>query len=271
METLDIVEITTFLKNLTERLRLETQEIFQNDLDLSREIQIGADGEPTTYIDKYSEDFLINAISKKFKCKIMSEELGIKNFGDNGKLFFIIDPIDGTSNAKRRLPFFSCSIAVLNDCDIVASIVKDLYNGDCFYAIKGAGAYYNNKKLAINYPDKPKKSVLLLSRPVSEKDFEFYKKITSEFGSNRIFGSPSLEICYVAAGKADAAIQIHEQPRATIMDIAAAKLILKESGGILLNETGKEIGIIEDPKYRTNFIACPDNPQIKEMILKLFI
>lgn len=265
---LDTVYIIEYLKKLTNSLREKMQELSESKLDLSKDMGTGADGEATTYIDAYAEKFLIDGISEKFKCKIMSEEMGIKSFG-NDNLLFIIDPVDGTSNAKNRIPFFSCSIAALNNGELIAGLVRDLYNGDCFYAIKGRGSYYNSGKASARYIIDQRKSALLFSRPVSEADFSRYKKFAAGCGGYRILGCPSLEICYVASGKADAAIQIHENPRATIMDIAAAKLILEEAGGVLLNENKQEIKILEDPTYRTNFVACANNAGAKKKIFEL--
>jgi len=260
--------IIEYLKNLTDSLALDIKKILTKGPNLSKEISVGADGEPTTYIDKYAEDFLIKGITKKFKCKIMSEEIGIKSFGGN-ELLFVIDPIDGTTNAKNRLPFFSCSIAVLNNDELLVGLVRDLYNDDCFYAIKGSGSYCNSKRISVAPFNDFKKSIFLVSRPISENDLELYKKITFNCGGYRILGCPSLEICYVACGKVNLAVQIHEKPRATVMDIAAAKLILGEAGGILLNENKEEIMLVEDPMHRTNFVACINTFEAKKKIFEL--
>lgn len=269
MKSYDEKFIIQYLKNLTNSLMFDIRKLLNEQSRLSEEVQIGADGEPTTYIDKYAEEFLIKGITKKFKCKVMSEEMGIKSFGNDG-LLFVIDPIDGTTNAKNRLPFFSSSIAVLNDNKLVAGLVRDLYNGDCFYAIKNQGSYYNSKKISAESFNDLKGSIFLISRPLSENDMKTYKRIALSCGSHRILGCPSLEICYVASGKAYAAVQIHQKPNATMMDIAAAKLILEEAGGILLNQDMKMVDLVEDPAYRINFVACQNTSEAKKKIFELF-
>jgi myo-inositol-1(or 4)-monophosphatase len=265
METID------FLKEVTGELHVRVRELFLTSLDVSKEIAIGADGEPTTYIDKYTEDFLINSLSQKFKCNIMSEEAGIRKCETVGEPTFIIDPIDGTTNAKRKLPFFSCSLALLEDRRVIAGFVRDLYNGDYFYAVEGQGVKYDDRTVSVSPFSSIDKAMFLLTHPVSGKDREFIGKISSRCGSFRILGCPSLEICYVASGKVHAAIQIHEKPNATIMDIAAAQLIAREAKGEVFNEEGKEIEVVEDPTFRTNFIACSNETRTRKEIQELIL
>lgn len=226
--------------------------------DLGKELAMGADLEPTTYIDKFAEDFVIKKITEKYKCTIFSEELGVKNFGDQ-KLVFIIDPIDGTCNAEAKLPFFTCSIAVLINTKLVTGIVRDLYNGDCFSAIKGQGAYLNDKQIRTNQINSLSKSIGIIALPTSPKETEIFNKLRKVTKRQRVISCPSLSVCYLAAGKIDLFVEIFEQSKGTIMDIAAAKIILEEAGGKLMNELGEEINLVLDPTFKTNFVAYPSS------------
>ena len=81
-------------------------------------IGIGADGTPTKYIDKIAEDAAINFIKKSnININILTEEAGFLDF--SGKYTFVLDPIDGTNNACRGIPFYAISLGIgtsnLND------------------------------------------------------------------------------------------------------------------------------------------------------------
>ena len=114
-------------------------------------IGLGADGTVTKFIDKLAEDVALNVIEKsKLKVNVLSEEAG---FIDNdGKYTFVLDPLDGTRNAYRGIPFYSVSIAVGNKCisDVEYGIVKNIPTGDTYIAEKGVGAFLNHAR---NYLD----------------------------------------------------------------------------------------------------------------------
>ena len=80
----------------------------------------GAGGDTTFPVDKWAEDIIIAALEKAHQqgesFTLISEELGIRKFGD-GKKIVLVDPIDGSNNAKSGIPFFSTSLALLNDED----------------------------------------------------------------------------------------------------------------------------------------------------------
>lgn len=241
--------------NIVKVLHAKLLDMISTAHDLSKEVGIGADNEPTTAIDKFAENFLIREITKKHKCTIMSEERGIINFGDE-RLAFIIDPVDGTSNAKRTLCPFSVSIGIYYDTKPIGGIVFDVCSRDMYHAITGQGAFLNGRKITCSKEVLLKKTITGCGRPITMKDLSVYSHINFSTSSNRIYGCPSLDICHVAAGKMDWASQIHDKPRGTVMDVAAAKIILQEAGGILLDEKGKEIEVVYDPKKKINFIAC---------------
>ena len=246
--------IRNFLIQITEELKQKLDKLYLEDIDLSREIGIGAGGDRTTVLDKSAEDFLVKSLSEKFKCTIVSEELGEKNFGSND-LIFIIDPIDGTMNAKRRLQPYCCSIAALEKGEVVVGVVRDLVSGEVFSAIKNEGAFCNDKKINVKKFDKLEKAMVLYGRPISQVDKQVYMQLTNRFLSHRILGAAALEGCFVASGRADIFIHKHEKKMLKMVDIAAAKLIIEEAGGCCFDENGNEIKIEPKLDKRTNFIA----------------
>ena len=216
-----------------------------------KSIGIGADGTPTKYIDKIAEDVAIEFIDKSgLKVNILSEEAGFIDVG--GKYTFVLDPVDGTRNAYRGIPFYSVSLAIgksmLNDIEY--GIVKNIPTGDVFIAEKGHGAFLNNKRIGI--PEMPGKE--LLSTLTLGKNFDALTLSLSKTGIVRSLGSASLEMCMVAIGGVDYYVAGKEYLRVT--DIAASTLIVREAGGVVKDIRGNELDMPLSLDGRTSVVAA---------------
>ena len=101
-----------------------------------------------TNADKKVEKILISELSKK-NYSIISEEIGlIKN--ENKNNFWIIDPIDGTTNFLHGIPHFCISIAHINNDEIISGVILDPIKNEIFYAEKNCGAYFNNQRIRVS-------------------------------------------------------------------------------------------------------------------------
>ena len=224
-------------------------------------IGLGADGTVTKYVDKIAEDAALDFINKsKVKVNVLSEEIG---FIDNSsKYTFVLDPIDGTRNASRGIPFYSVSLAVGKSkiSDISYGIVKNIPTGDIFIAEKGHGAFHNNRQIGV--PEIPCKEIL--SSLTLGKN---YDKVTLKLAKKdkvRSLGSASLEMCMVAIGALDFFVVGKEYLR--IVDIAASTLILREAGGIVTNILGKDLDMAFSLDERTSVIAACNEDIVKKII-----
>jgi fructose-1,6-bisphosphatase/inositol monophosphatase family enzyme len=226
-----------------------------------KNIGIGADGTPTKYIDKVAEDVAVKFLKKsKLKINILSEEAGIIDYG--GEYTFVLDPIDGTRNAYRGIPFFSVSIGIGRSklSDVEYGVVKNIPTGDIFIVEKGNGAYINKKRIIV--PEVPPRN--LLSSITLGKDFDKLSiKLTQE-GNIRSLGSASLEMCMVAIGALDYYIVGKEYLRVT--DIAASTLFLREAGGIVTDIRGKKLDMPLNLDERTSLVAACNKQVIKKIL-----
>jgi len=224
-------------------------------------IGLGADGTVTKYVDKIAEDAALNVINKsKKKVNVLSEEIG---FIDNkAEYTFVLDPIDGTRNASRGIPFYSVSIAVGKKTisDVEYGIVKNIPTGDVFTAEKGFGAFLNKKRIGVpEIPDKEILSSLALGNN--------YDKVTLKLAKCekvRSLGSASLEMCMVAIGGLDYYVIGKEYLR--VVDIAASTLILREAGGIVTNIVGENLDIPFSLDVHTSVVAACNMDIVKEII-----
>jgi myo-inositol-1(or 4)-monophosphatase len=182
----------------------------------------GEGGDETTAIDAAAE----RAILAHFEGnRIVSEEIGIH--GD-GAFTIVVDPIDGSLNAKRGIPFFSISIAVADGDtmdDVVFGYVFDFGTGEEWTATRGGGAQLNGTPLS----EKPKDTIEILSFEATT--LEYVTENAARFAGTahrlRIMGSLAITLCHLAAGRVDGVVSLKP---ARSVDIAAAQLLVREQG-----------------------------------------
>ena len=181
-----------------------------------------------TKTDKHVEKILIEELSKaKKNYSFLSEEVGkIKN--KDKENIWIIDPIDGTTNFLHGIPHFAICIALKSKNEIVSGLIFDPIKDEMFYAEKNKGAYLNNHRLRVS-----KKNSLDECLFSSNHDGLKFTNLNM-----RCTGCASLDLAYVASGRLDGFF--HD--KINIWDVAAGKLIIEESGGVVefLNENKQD-------------------------------
>jgi len=201
----------------------------------------GEGGDDTTAIDQAAEDAVVArlaALDRDFV--LVSEELGMRTFGDGGDLRIVVDPIDGSINAKRGIPFFCFSLAVAEGAtmdDVGFGYLYDFGTGEEWTAERGRGAFLDGEPLA---GPGPKDSIEILSfeGTTTHAIAERITGLLDSVGRVRVMGSLALTLCYVAAGRVDAACSLKP---ARSVDIAAAQLLVRECGFA--------IELFEDPPF----------------------
>nr|CAD7200677.1 unnamed protein product [Timema douglasi] len=181
---------------------------------------------------------------------------------------WIIDPIDGTQNFVHSLHFVYISIALSINKQVVLGITYNPILDILFTAKKGQGAFLNSQPIHVSKVTKMSKALvganLINFNPGNELEeciFNRIKYITASSQSYRTFGSAVMELCYVAQGNLDA--HFMEHPLLHCWDIAAASLLIKEAGGVILDITG---GPFELAKER---ILCAATIELANEILQV--
>jgi len=262
------------LKKCSQKIRKDVLP-FYNTPNASITFGRGAGGDPMKKIDLIAEKALIETLEQsKASCTLISEETGIKEIGSKPQKFYLTtDPIDGTTNATRGIPFIATSLAISktpNLQNIHTALVTDLLHNITYTAKKNKGARKNNKKIQPS-------TTTTLDEAVIGVDFNTYKikqiadqlnPILEKTKHLRHLGANALELCYVADGTTDAFIDLRGKLRVT--DIAAAHLIMKEAEAMMLTPEGKEINVPLDPTQKVSFIATA-NTALYETIKKLLV
>ncbi|MDP9306035.1 MAG: fructose 1,6-bisphosphatase [Thermoproteota archaeon] len=221
----------------------------------------GAGGDISRKIDLVAEEKVIETIRKSgTNPTIIGEECGTIPGNDKG--YIIMDAIDGTTNVTRSIPFNCCSLAYATDAklsSVVDAAIIDITTGDLYYASKGKGAFLNGNKMTVRKSDKIKQDEIIAGINISGVSQELLHSIgpfISKLNHIRVFGANALELCFLARGYLDLFLDFRAKIRPT--DMAAAFLIVKEAGGLVLDKSGNTLDSDISSGNRFSFIALSD-------------
>jgi len=225
----------------------------------------GAGGDTTVAIDQAAEDAALGVLAalagEGEGFTVVSEEVGERSFGGGGPWRVVIDPIDGSLNAKRGLPFYALSIAVADGPamgDVALGYVYDLGNGEEWIARRGGGATVNGAALGSSRPLARLQLVALeATRP--EHLAPAAAALPGEVERVRVIGSLALALCHLADGRVDAVASLRPNGARSI-DIAAAQLAVREAGAevALPDAPGPFIAAPLDLVGRSRVVAARD-------------
>jgi myo-inositol-1(or 4)-monophosphatase len=223
----------------------------------SRVVGRGEGGDDTSAIDEAAEAAVVARLEAEGgDFTLVSEELGIRAARDGGGTYVVVDPIDGSINAKRDIPFFSLSIAVADGPamnDVRFGFVHDFGSGEEWVAVRAEGASLNG---ACVVAPPPRARVELLSMEATKtKLVARHAPGLAEVAYRvRVMGSLALSLCHLAAGRVDAVCSLRG---ARSVDVAAGQLIVLESGGVVdLIDEGPLASAPLDLEGRSRIVAA---------------
>jgi myo-inositol-1(or 4)-monophosphatase len=198
----------------------------------------GSGGDRTLCIDQAAEDAVFAELerlhSEGARFTAISEERGRVDFGDPGVLV-VIDPIDGSMNAKRGLTHHALSIAVSEGptmADVVFGYVYDLGPEEEWRAVRGEGAWRNDERLEGTAPERRDSAGKLEVLAIESADPRWLAArsmaLVDVAHRIRAIGSIAISLCQVAATRVDGMATLW---KCRAVDAAAAQLIVRESGG----------------------------------------
>ena len=224
------------------------------------QVSVKGPGDFVTASDKKVEKILVEELQKaRPGYSILSEEVGQIN--NDSEFRWIIDPIDGTANFLHGIPHFAISMGLEHNKEIICGIIYDPIKDEMFSAEKGQGSYINNQRMRVSSRTKLEDCMIFTGGPRYSSDkkeiiLDEYKRFTSKVTVPiRKFGSGSLDLAYIAAGRADGYWQRDLQ----YWDIAAGIIIIKEAGGII-NEI--------DLSKNNNIKVLASNSSINDKLVK---
>jgi myo-inositol-1(or 4)-monophosphatase len=233
---------------------------------------MGEGGDETTAIDAAAEAAIVLLLEELHEegaeFTLVSEELGERSFGSGG-LRVVVDPIDGSLNAKRGIPFFSLSVAIADGAamkNVFFGYVYDFGTREEWTARRGEGVWLNGA--AVGGPV-PKEEIEVLSFEATRTDL-VAEKVAGMVGLAyriRIMGSLALSLCHLAAGRVDAVCSLKP---ARSVDIAAGQLLVRERGlAVDLPEAPPFADAPLDVVARSRIVAAGTEERCAELYARL--
>ncbi len=254
--------------DVAKRAAFQTGEFLLNNLDGTREIRYKGEGHknPSSAVDEEAEDIILNILSSNFpEHSFLSEERG--ETGTSSEHRWFIDPLDGTVNFLHKYRYFGVSIALSYREDIILGVTYNPIASEMFTAVKGNGAYLNEKRVQVSATAKLDRSLLAVGFPYDRSSEAFsrsvknFVRLARDSQAVRRDGSTALDLCNVACGRYDGFCVAGNE----LWDYAAGTLIVVEAGGKVTDFKGNRFHITNE---RNEVLAT--NGKIHEIILKCF-
>lgn len=188
------------------------------------------------------QDHILEIIRHEFpEHAILSEELEEKPDSDAESLW-IVDPIDGSLNYMRRIPFFAVAVGFRQQGIYRLGVVYDPNRDELFHALYHRGAYLNGRRIKTQSESEGREAyqaaIVATDWPAQVNlrtaNAMIIRLMAGDVVSLQILGSPALALCYIAAGRLDAYFHLQLE----LWDVAAAAVILQEGGGVLTDDDG---------------------------------
>ena len=180
-------------------------------------------------IDVESEKLIFKCINEKSKLPILSEESGASK--DLGDTFWIIDPLDGSSNYFRKIDICAVSIALMHKGELLLGVINDFMNDDLYFASKNGGAFCNHIPIMVSNTKEAHQGTIMSGIPAkshyTDTEFTSMIELFQKWKKVRMIGSAAIANLFVANGRADC----YEEKGTFVWDVAAGAIIVNEAGG----------------------------------------
>ncbi len=193
-----------------------------------------------TDVDRASEKYLVERISARFPDHTIIAEEGSRKDAP-GDYIWYVDPLDGTNNYAHGLPFFCVSIGVFSIKlkKVVAGVVYNPFLDELFTAVRGGGAFLNNKPMRVSLLDDIGVSLVSTGFPYDKalsdnNNLREFNRIILRIQGIRRMGSAAIDLSYVACGRIDG----YWEGKLKSWDMAAGSLIVEEAGGRVTTYNG---------------------------------
>lgn len=243
---------------ITELIR-QTKPLIFREMTHEKVMEKGA-ADYVTNVDVAVQNYLKEALEKEFpKIRLIAEEK--ENLGlDPDSSYWILDPIDGTTNLIRDYHLSAVSLGLYENGEITFGVVYNPFTEELFYGAKGE----NGAPIQVSNQPEFKDAVVSFGSSPYEKNrakelFPVFYNIFMNCADFRRTGSAALDICYVACGRQHAYLEQNLKP----WDYSGASIILREAGGVITDWGNKELPYLSN----SDILACV--PQFREILLKL--
>ena len=194
----------------------------------------------TEYDKKVQEQLRTGLLDLMPDAHFIGEEGTTQAFSPHGK-YFIVDPIDGTTNFIKDYRASCISIGLVVDGTAELGVIYNPYSDEMFSAMRDGGAFCNGNRLHVSSEPLENALVIFGTSPyredLTDRSFNLACAYFKKAVDVRRSGSAALDMCSIAAGRAELFFELSLSP----WDYAAGALIVKEAGGLVSDIDGREL------------------------------
>jgi myo-inositol-1(or 4)-monophosphatase len=235
--------MTAYSRELTfaRDLAIRTGTILTRHFGTSLSVDMKAWADPVTDADRESEALIRSEISRHFPADGIDGEEEGRSDGSSGRLW-LVDPLDGTADFAGGLPIFSVVLTLVettNPDQAVLNVTYDPIRRELFYAVRGAGAFLDDRPIRVSRRDELAGALVHLNfsnkRKIWEASIDLARRVTEVAPHARDLGSAAIALAYVAAGRLDAKAKV----LSGTYDVVGGNLLVTEAGGVVTNLKGQ--------------------------------
>jgi myo-inositol-1(or 4)-monophosphatase len=221
---------------------------------MSQKLQVDHKGryDLVTDVDRKCEEVITGILQEAFPQVGMLAEESAENNTGSGE-YWIVDPLDGTTNYASGYPAFCTNIALKQKGEIVLGVVYEPVRDELFEAVRGGGARLNGAAIRVSETGELSQALLATGFPYDRceqprTNLDSFCALTMRTRGVRRGGSASLDLCYTACGRLDGYWEIRLQP----WDVCAGALMVFEAGGQVSDLKGQEYDWSGDETLASN-------------------
>lgn len=228
------------------KLVYTTKELINRELK-DEHVTVKGAADYVTNVDFAVQEYLKKELKKRYpEISLIAEEKENKDLKKEGT-YWILDPIDGTTNLIYDYGMSAVALALYEKGEITFGAVYNPFHEEMFYGAKEEGAFLNGKRIRVSPLKDLKDAVIAFGSCPYEKDraetlFPLFYKIFMHCADFRRTGSAELDLCYVACGRSHGFLEQSLKP----WDYAAGSLILSEAGGTAKRWAGDALPYLEN-------------------------
>jgi myo-inositol-1(or 4)-monophosphatase len=230
-------EMNQFLEVAVEAAR-EAGSILLQDFGGPKNIVYKGEVDLVTDSDKRSEAVIVSRLRTRFPQHAIVAEEGGGNSAAEARYSWHVDPLDGTTNFAHGYPCSAVSIALLEEGEPIVGVVLNPFSNELFSAMRGEGAYLNQKRIHVSTVETLSTSLVATGFPThkvrTSTNIQYYWEFTLRTHGVRRDGSAALDLCSVASGRFEAFWEFGLRS----WDTAAGMLLVREAGGAVTDLSG---------------------------------
>ena len=208
-------------------------------------IKVKGPADYVTQVDTDIQGFLAKELGNLFPdIQFLGEEEGLHEM--TGDTYWILDPIDGTTNLIHDYQHSVVSLALYEKGEITLGIIYDPFREDVYHAGKGKGSFLNGTPIHVSDAEVLAETIIAVGtspydRELAKDNFERIQRVFEKSQDIRRTGSAAMDLAYVACGRTGGFFE----PRLSPWDFAAGMLLVAEAGGQVTDFEGKPLNFLQ--------------------------